>query len=129
MATNPGQTGGSSTDTISYPDTDGTATSPGDAVAISSGDLVAGSDTEELLGVRARGRKTEDGDHAPVHVSGPCVAAVEGSVTAGEDLDLGTTGADGELETSAGGPAHALSDENGAWKGQTAPAGYAWVLL
>lgn len=129
MATNAGQAGGSGTDTIQFPDTGGTATSPGDAVAISSGDLIAGTDTEDLLGVRARGRSTEDGDVAPVHVSGPCVAAVNGAVTAGSDLDLGTTGGDGELETSSGGPAHALSDENGSWNGQTAPAGYAWVLL
>jgi hypothetical protein len=57
------------------------------------------------------------------------VAAVEGSVSEGDDLDLGATGADGELETSSGGPAHALSDAGGSWRGQDAPAGYAWVLL
>jgi len=128
MATNEGQAGGSSTETIGYDDSSDT-TSPGDAVGITSGEIEPGTDTENVLGVRARGRATEDGTIAPVHVSGPCVAAVEGSVSAGDDLDFGTTGADGELETTAGGPAHALSDENGSWRGQTAPAGYAWVLL
>ena len=128
MATNAGQTGGSGTDTIGYSDSSDT-TSAGDAVGITSGEIEPGTDSENLLGVRARGRATPDGTVAPVHVSGVCVAAVEGSVSAGDDLDLGTTGADGELETTSGGPAHALSDENGSWSGQTAPAGYAWVLL
>lgn len=128
MATNPGQAGGSSTDTIGYDDSSDT-TSPGDAVGITGGEIEPGTDTETLLGVRARGRATEDGGITPVHVSGPVVAAVEGSVSAGDNLGLGTTGANGELETTAGGPAHALSDENGSWRGQTAPAGYAWVLL
>lgn len=128
MATNEGQTGGSSTETIGYDDSSDT-TSPGDAVGITGGEIEPGTDTENLLGVRGRGRATEDSGIAPVHTSGPCVAAVEGSVSAGDDLDLGTTGANGELETTAGGPAHALSDENGSWRGQTAPAGYAWVLL
>lgn len=128
MATNEGQAGGSSTDTIGYDDSSDT-TSPGDAVGITGGEIEPGTDSENLLGVRARGRATEDSGIAPVHVSGPVVAAAEGSVSAGDDLDLGTTGSDGELETTAGGPAHALSDENGSWRGQTAPAGYAWVLL
>jgi|GEM_PF-2170693 len=128
MATNAGQAGGSSTDTIGYDDSSDT-TSPGDAVGITGGEIEPGTDTESVLGVRARGRATEDNNYAPVHVGGPCVAAVEGSVSAGDDLDFGTTGADGELETVSGGPAHALSDENGEWNGQTAPAGYAWVLL
>mgnify|MGYP000185732348 FL=1 len=128
MGTNEGQAGGSSTETIGYDDSSDT-TSAGDAVGITGGEIEPGTDSENLLGVRARGRATADGTIAPVHVSGPCVAAVEGSVSAGDDLDLGTTGANGELETTAGGPAHALSDENGSWRGQTAPAGYAWVLL
>lgn len=128
MATNAGQAGGSSVDTISYSDSSDT-TSPGDAVGISSGEVEPGTDTENVLGVRARGRATENSNDAPIHVDGPVVAAVEGSVSAGDDLDFGTTGADGELETSTGGPAHALSDENGEWNGQQAPAGYAWVLL
>ncbi|MFC7202869.1 hypothetical protein ACFQJC_05030 [Haloferax namakaokahaiae] len=128
MATNPGQTGGGSTETLGYSDASDT-TSPGDAVGITGGEVEPGTDTENLLGVRARGRATADSGIAPIHVSGPCVAAVEGTVSEGDNLDLGTTGADGELETTAGGPAHALTDENGTWRGQTAPAGYAWVLL
>jgi hypothetical protein len=128
MATHAGQTGGSSTETINYDDSSDT-TSAGDAVGITGGEIEPGTDTESLLGVRARGRATEDSNIAPVHVSGPCVAAVEGSVSAGDDLGLGTTGADGELETTAGGPAHALSGAGGEWNGQTAPAGHAWVLL
>jgi hypothetical protein len=128
MATNAGQAGGSSTDTIGYDDSSDT-TSPGDAVGITGGEIEPGTDTENLLGVRARGRATEDGNIAPVHTSGPCVAAVEGSVSEGDDLDLGATGAAGELETTAGGPAHALSGAGGSWRGQTAPSGHAWVLL
>ncbi|WP_042662570.1 hypothetical protein [Haloferax sp. ATB1] len=128
MGTNPGQGGGDSTTTIGYSDASD-STSPGDAVGITGGEVEPGTDTENLLGVRARGRATENSGVAPIHVGGPCVAAVEGSVAAGDDLDLGATGAAGELETTAGGPAHALSDENGTWQGQTAPAGYAWVLL
>lgn len=128
MASEPGQNGGDSTTTIGYSDASDT-TSAGDAVGITGGEVEPGTDTENLLGVRARGRATENSGIAPIHVSGPTVAAVEGSVTEGDDLDFGTTGADGELETSAGGPAHALSDAGGSWRGQDAPAGYAWVLL
>lgn len=132
MATNPGQAGGSSTDTIPYADSDDN-TSAGDVAAIASGDAepADGDSGHELFGVRARGRATEDGNVAPMHVSGPCVAAVDSSVSAGDDLDVGnaTNGTVGQFETSSGGPAHALSDANGEWNGQTAPAGYAWVLL
>ncbi|WP_137288634.1 hypothetical protein [Natronorubrum halophilum] len=128
MASEPGQNGGDSTTTIGYSDASDT-TEAGDAVGITGGEIEPGTDTENLLGVRARGRATENSGIAPVHVGGPTVAAVEGSVSEGDDLDLGTTGADGELETSSGGPAHALSDAGGSWRGQDAPAGYAWVLL
>jgi len=132
MATNAGQAGGASTDTIPYPDADDTV-SPGDAAAIAGGDLEAadGDAGHEFLGVRARRRATNDGDQNPVHVSGPVVAAVEATVSAGDGLDVGNTtnSTVGQLETSAGGPAYALSDENGEWNGQTAPAGHAWVLL
>jgi len=132
MATNAGQAGGASTDTISYSDVSDT-TSPGDAVGVAAGEVepADGDAGHALLGVRARGRATENSNHAPVHVGGPVVAAVEGAVAAGDDLDIGTTTATtfGMLETSAGGPAYALSDAGGEWNGQTAPAGYAWVLL
>jgi hypothetical protein len=128
MASEPGQNGGDSTQTIGYSDASET-TSAGDAVGITGGEIEPGTDTENLLGVRARGRRTENSSIAPVHVSGPTVAAVEGSVSEGDDLDLGTTGGAGELETSAGGPAHALSDAGGSWRGLAAPAGHAWVLL
>jgi len=128
MASEPGQNGGDSTTTIGYSDA-GDTTEAGDAVGITGGEIEPGTDTEQLLGVRARGRATEDSGVAPVHVGGPTVAAVEASVSAGDDLDLGATGAAGELETSAGGPAHALSDAGGSWRGQEAPDGHAWVLL
>ncbi|WP_135827306.1 hypothetical protein [Halorussus halobius] len=128
MPGEPGQNGGDSTSTIGYSDASDT-TEAGDAVGITDGEVEPGTDTENLLGVRARGRATENSGLAPVHVGGPTVAAVEGSVSEGDDLDLGATGAAGELETSDGGPAHALSDAGGSWRGQDAPAGYAWVLL
>ena len=132
MATNPGQVGDASTDTIGYPDTGGTAAA-GDVVAITGGDLepADGDAGHALLGVRARGRATHAGDVNPVHHSGPCVAAVDGAVVAGDDLDVGnaTNSTVGQFETSSGGPAHALSDAGGEWRGQSAPAGYAWVLL
>lgn len=132
MATNAGQEGGSSTETIGFSDASDT-TEAGDAVAIDAGEVEpADSDADhELLGVRARGRATEDSNVAQIHVSGPTVAAVDGDVAAGDDLDIGneTDGTTGAFETSSGGPAHALSDAGGSWRGQTAPDGYAWVLL
>jgi hypothetical protein len=128
MSTKPGQNSGDSTTTLQYSDASET-TSAGDAVGITGGEIEPGTDTENLLGVRARGRVSPSSKNAPVHVSGPTVAAVEGSVSEGDNLDLGTTGANGELETTAGGPAHALSDAGGSWRGQDAPDGYAWVLL
>jgi len=123
-----GQNSGDSTTTLQYSDASET-TSAGDAVGITGGEIEPGTDTENLLGVRARGRLSPNSSEAPVHVSGPTIAAVEGSVSEGDNLDLGTTGADGELETTAGGPAHALSDAGGSWRDQDAPAGHAWVLL
>jgi hypothetical protein len=128
MATKAGQAGGSSVDTIGYDDSSDTTTA-GDAVGVTGGEVEPGTDTENLLGVRGRGRATENGGYAPIHISGPVVAAVEGSVSEGDELDLGTTGGAGELETSSGGPAYALSDAGGEWNGQSAPSGHAWVLL
>lgn len=128
MPGEPGQNGGDSTETIGYSDASDT-TSAGDGVGVIGDEIEPGTDTEELFGVRACGRRTENSGIAPVIVSGPTLAAVEASVAAGERLDFGTTGADGELETTAGGPAFALSDAGGSWRGQDAPAGYAWVLL
>lgn len=127
MATNAGQEV-SGACTVLYDDSSDT-TSAGEAVGITGGEIEPGTDTENLLGVRARGRDTAENNNAPVHVSGVVVAAVNGAVSAGDDLDLGTTGANGELEQSAGGPAHALSDEAGSYAGQTAPSGHAFVLL
>jgi hypothetical protein len=132
MASEPGQEGGGSTDTIGYSDASDT-TAAGDAVAIAGGEVepADGDAGHALLGVRARGRATEENGVAPVHVSGPTLAAVDGAVTEGDDLDVGnaTNGTVGAFEASAGGPAHALCDAGGAWRGQDAPAGYAWVLL
>lgn len=128
MPGKPGQDGGDSTDTIGYSDASDT-TEAGHAVGVIDGEIEPGTDTEELFGVRARGRATENSGVAPVVVGGPTVAAVEATVAAGDRLDLGAAGAAGELETTAGGPAFALSDEGGSWRSQSAPAGYAWVLL
>ncbi|WP_226041574.1 hypothetical protein [Natrinema sp. DC36] len=132
MVSEPGQNGGDSTTTIGYPDSDD-STAAGDVVAIAAGDIepADGDSGHAFLGVRARGRATENSGVAPAHVSGPTVAAVEGTVSAGDDLDVGnaTNGTVGTLETSSGGPAHALSDAGGSWRGQDAPAGYAWILL
>lgn len=132
MTAEPGQEGGASTDAIGYSDASDT-TAEGDAVAIAGGEIepADGDAGHALLGVRARGRATEESNVAPTHVSGPVLAAVEGTVTAGDDLDIGTaTNSNvGLLVTSSGGPAHALSDAGGSWRGQAAPAGYAWVLL
>jgi len=128
MSTKPGQNSGDSTTTLHFSDASET-TSAGDAVGLTGGEIEPGTDTENLLGVRARGRVSPNSKNAPVVVSGPTVVAVEGSVSEGDNLDLGTTGADGELETTAGGPALAVSDAGGSWRGQYAPAGYAWVLL
>lgn len=132
MASEPGQNGGDSATTIGYADSDD-STAAGDVVAIAGGDLepADGDSGHEMLGVRARGRATENGNIAPTYVGGPTVAAVDGTVSAGDDLDVGnaTNGTVGAFETSSGGPAHALSDAGGSWRGQDAPDGYAWVLL
>lgn len=106
----------------------------GDAVALASGDLTPGdaSAGHELTGVRAKGDMS--GDQAPATVSGIIVANVDSGVTAGSDLDLvdtSVTGAPaaGTLVASSGGPAHALSDEGGSYKGASIPDGAAAVLL
>jgi len=88
MTGEPGQNSGASTTTLQYNDASETTTA-GDAVGITGGEIEPGTDTENLLGVRARGRLTPNGSEAPVITSGPTIAAVEGSVAAGENLDLG----------------------------------------
>lgn len=132
MASEPGQEGGASTDTIGYSDASDT-TEAGDVVAIAGGEAEpADSDAgHELLGVRGRGRATAASGIAQYHVSGPALAAVAAGVAAGDGLDIGnaTDGTVGVFDTNSGGPAHALSDAGGSWRGQDAPDGYAWVLL
>jgi hypothetical protein len=130
MPKNAGDSVSGSTDTIGYEDSDD-STTEGEAVAIASGDIEpADSDAgHELLGVRSGNRAA--GDNHGVHVSGIVIAEVEGSVTAGDDLDIGnaTDGTTGQLATSSGGPAHALSDAGGSWKGASLGANEAAVLI
>jgi hypothetical protein len=128
-----GQSLGAQTDTIGMPDADD-STSAGDAVAIGDTDIEAGDGSagDELLGVRSDGRQA--GDEAGVHVRGITLATVAAGVTAGTDLDLVDTSvadapAAGTLIATAGGRAHALSDEGGEWKGESLDANEAAVLV
>lgn len=109
-------------------------TAAGDAVAFDSGEITPGDSNSghELAGLRARGEMSDD--QAPVGVTGVFIAKVEGGVTAGDDLDLvdtSVTGAPsaGHLVPSSGGPAHALSDEGGDYKGVTLNANEAAVYI
>lgn len=130
MAKDAGYSLGGQTDTIGYEDSDENTTA-GDAVAIDADDLEpADSDAgHEFLGVRSSGRTA--GDSAGVHVRGVAVAKVEGTVSAGDDLDIGnaTNGTTGQLVTSSGGPAHALTGAGGTYKGASLGANEAAVLI
>lgn len=109
-------------------------TAAGDAVALAAGDLepADASAGHELTGVRARGKMS--GDQAPVGITGVFIATVDSGVVAGDDLDIvdtSVTGAPaaGTLIASAGGPAHAVSDEGGDYKGVTLNANEAAVYI
>jgi len=113
-----------STETIGHPDPDET-TEPGDAVTIDGGDAAPAGDGDELVGIRSRSRQSRD--VASIHHDGATVAKVADGVEAGDGLD---TSADaGVLDTEAGGPAVALSDEGGEYRGASIPDGHAAVLL
>jgi hypothetical protein len=115
--------------------TDGTPTA-GDAVAIdqgtnspnkvtqaNSGDTGAG---EELAGAAPEDHGS-DGDTDSVVHRGVVIMNVAGGVSAGNRLDVSAT--DGQLAASSGGPALAVSDEGGEWKGASLGANEAAVLL
>lgn len=101
--------------------TDGTA-SAGDALAIdqstdkkvtqaNSGDTDAG---EEFAGAAVDDHGS-DGDEETLVVSGAVIMNVASSVVCGDRLDVSAT--DGQLAESSGGPALALSDAGGSYKG------------
>lgn len=109
----------------------------GDAVAIdqTSGQATPGdanvADASEFAGI-AFEDFGDAGDDETVALTDRTVANVASGVSAGERLDLvdtSVTGAPGAgtLVASAGGPALALSDEGGTYRGRTLPAGYAVV--
>jgi lipopolysaccharide export system protein LptA len=109
---------GDDTETIT---TDGTPTA-GDAVAIdqstdkkvtqtNSGDTDAG---EEFAGAAVEDHGS-DGDEETVVLSGRVVMNVAGTVVCGDRLDVSAT--DGQLAESSGGPALALCDAGGSYKG------------
>lgn len=126
MARQAGDTLHASTEIIGHDDPT-EATEPGDAVTVGAdGNAAPAGDGDEVVGVRTRNRQTND--IASIAHDGVIVAKVEGTVSAGDGLDAGVAGA-GLLETSAGGPAVALSDEGGEYRGAPIPAGHAAVLL
>lgn len=115
--------------------TDGTPTA-GDAVAIdqgtndpnkvtqaNSGDTGAG---EELAGA-AQEDHGSDGDSEEIVHRGVVIMNVATGVSAGNRLAPSAT--DGQLAASSGGPALALSDEGGEWKGESLGSNEAAVLL
>ena len=114
-----------STEIIGHPDPDEN-TDAGDAVAIGAdGNLAAAGDGDELFGGRTRNRQTRN--KASVAHDGVVVLKVATGVDAGEGL--GTSAEAGELAVEAGGPALALSDEGGEYRGASIPDGHAAVLL
>lgn len=120
-----------STETIGHPDPNENSDA-GDAVALDADGNVVLADSEaghELIGIRSRNRQTRD--VASIHHDGATVAKVAGTVAAGDGLNIGNTtdGTVGVLDTEAGGPAVALSDEGGEYRGASIPAGHAAVLL
>lgn len=114
-------------------DSDG-ALRDGDAVTVTGNQASAG-DASDLTGVTSHGADdTAAGDAQGIVVSGTVFAQVASGVTQGSDLgvvDTSATGAPqaGTLIASAGGPAHALSDEGGTFQGYTLPAGVAAVKV
>jgi hypothetical protein len=109
---------GADTETIT---TDGTPTA-GDAVAIdqgtdkkvtpaNSGDTDAG---EEFAGAAVDDHGS-DGDEETIVLSGRVVMNVASGVVCGNRLDVSAT--DGQLAATSGGPALALSDAGGSYKG------------
>ena len=125
MARQPGDELHASTETIGHPDPDRTS-EPGDVVTIDSdGNATPAGDGDELFGVRSRNRQTRN--VASIHHDGTTVAKVADGVGAGDGL--GTSDEPGELEVEAGGPAVALSDEGGNYRGASIPDGYAAILL
>lgn len=114
---------------------DGTVTA-GQAVAIdqSDGQAKAG-DTDTAAIDQLAGVAAEDfgdaGDGEAIVLDGVVIAVVDTGVTAGARLGLGnaTGTTTGTLIDADGGPALALSDEGGVYKGYDLPAGAAAVHL
>lgn len=114
-----------STETIGHPDPS-QSTEAGDAVTIDGdGNVAPAGDTDELFGGRVRNRQSDE--IASVAHDGALVLKVDAGVAAGEGL--GTSATAGELAVEADGPALALSDEGGEYRGASIPAGHAAVLL
>lgn len=103
------------------------------AAVMVSGDVASDADTEAgaLTGVAGHAAETASGDPVGIVVSGVVLAQVATGVAQGDDLDAGnaTGGSTGQLITSSGGPAHALSDEGGTFQGATLPSGVAAVKV
>ena len=124
MARQAGDALHASTETIGHPDPDET-TEAGDAVTIDGGNVAPAGEGDELFGVRSRNRQTRE--IASIHHDGVTIAKVAETVEAGDGLDVSAEA--GELDTEAGGPALALSDEGGEYRGASIPDGHAAVLL
>jgi len=125
MARQAGDTLHASSEIIGHDDPDEN-TDAGDAVAVGpDGNLVQADGTDELFGIRARLRQSRD--IASVVHDGVVVARVADGVEGGDALD--TSGTVGELDAEGGGPALALSDEGGTYRGASIPDGHAAVLV
>jgi len=114
-----------STEVIGHPDPN-ESTEPGDAVSIDGDGYAApAGDGDELFGGRTRNRQSDE--VASIAHDGVIVLKVADGVEGGEGL--GTSAEAGELAVEAGGPAVALSDEGGEYRGASIPDGHAAVLL
>ena len=125
MARQAGDTLHASTEVIGHEDPD-ESTEAGDAVTVDGdGNLAPAGDGDELFGGRTRNRQSNE--VASVAHDGVIVLRVAGDVSAGDGLDTSVEA--GELAVEAGGPALALSDEGGEYRGASIPDGHAAVLL
>lgn len=108
-------------------DSAGSAISAGDAVAIdqTSGDVeLADSgnvDRDQFAGVAMTDADSGDAVQILTRASNGVVANVASGLSGGNRLDASAT--TGQLATSDGGPALALSDEGGSYKGASLGSG------
>lgn len=102
---------------------DQSTNSPNKLTQTNSGDTGAG---EEFAGAAVEDHGS-DGDHESLVLSGVVIMNVASGISAGNRLDVSAT--NGQLAASSGGPALALCDEGGTYKGESLGANEAAVYF